>query len=133
MGLGLPIINAKMTKDILNLGRDLGLGRIADKTVHGSPATDDITEGAGKLTISFHSIDITELGMETSKELCTSGTIVNGRSVTIDGISSDRFIMAANVESRERSTEGVIDMTSNPTRVGVLGSGFKCLTNGFNR
>ena len=106
--------------------------RVADKTVHGSPATDDITEGCGK-TIRFHPVDITKLHMETSKELCTSGTIVNGRSVTIDGISSDRFIMAANVESRERSTEGVIDMTSNPTRVGVLGSGFKCLTNGFNR
>ena len=123
IGLALPIINDQVLQYILNLLGYFGLGFVADKFVHGPPFANHVHQGPGKVSISFHTVDITEFGVQSGKELCTCRTIINCWGIRVDRIGGNGFVSSCNVlECRKWSSMGIVDVSSDPSGTCILGS-----------
>jgi len=105
MGLTLPVFNDKGTKNILNLLVGFNLSPATDKLVHGTMVANIVFQSINKLLISLHSIDVCNQGLMTNKDLSTCRTIINGRGVSIYGISSHRLLMPMHIESWKSGLE----------------------------
>ena len=97
----LPIAYDQGTEDIFDTITHFSFGTVTDELVHGSPFTDVIFQGINELTICFNTISIGDKSIASHKDLGSNGSIVNSRSITEDGVSSDRLIAAFDVTSRE--------------------------------
>jgi len=77
MQFALPIIDAVSAQDFLDLVAYLHLGTVTDKFSQGSSCLDLVFQSIDELPIGFNSIDISDEGFNTNKDLGNSGTRVN--------------------------------------------------------
>ena len=75
---------------------------VTEKPRHGTTLTNAVFKGVDKLLLGLHTIDIGNKSLGTDKNLGTSFSSINSRSVGKDGISSYGFVATLHVKSRVR-------------------------------
>jgi hypothetical protein len=106
MRFTLPALDAKSTKDIKNLVTNKNLSAIADKFVRGTALDDVIFQGIDKLLVCFNTINISNLGVCTTKQDSGSRTVSNGRGVGVENITGNRLVPTRDIQRRVRGLEG---------------------------
>ncbi len=81
VGLRLPVINTIHVQDIIGFGTNFNPGTVTDQLVHSSPFPDVVLKGVGKLLLSFHAIDVSDMGLSSNINLSTGFTSKNDRSI----------------------------------------------------
>jgi hypothetical protein len=81
--LTLPIGDAKGAENIFDLVADLNLGAIADQFHWSSTSTNIILKGINKLLFRFHSLNVSNVGPSTHKNLGSGLPTINSGRVEI--------------------------------------------------
>jgi len=102
MWLTLPIRDAVGSQDFFHLITYLHLCVVADELIRCSPFSYLILKCIDKLLISLHRIHIGYKGFCANKHLCNGGSGVNGRSIRVDGICCNGFIMPMHIQCWKR-------------------------------
>ena len=71
-----------------------------DKFGRGSPETYVVFESVDELFGELHGVDVNHISVHTNENLATSATVVNGRCVTVEFVSSNWFSPLDDIQNR---------------------------------
>ena len=100
MRLTLPSGYAIDAEEFEGMSRNLDLSSIGDKFGRGSPETYVVFESVDELFGELHRIDVDHISVHINENLATSATIVDGRCVTVEFVSSNWFSPLDYIQNR---------------------------------
>ena len=90
-GFRLPIVYDQSSKHIVYSRANFSLSSIRDELTHSSTFPDVVLQAINKLLVIFHAISIGNESFSAYENLRTLRTIVDGRGVGKNCVSSNRF------------------------------------------
>ena len=100
MRLTLPSGYAIDAEEFEGTSRNLDLSSIGDEFGRGSPETYVVFESVDELFGELHRINVDHISVHTNENLATSATVVDGRCVTVEFVSSNWFSPLDYVQNR---------------------------------
>ena len=76
------------------------MSSIGDKFGRDSPETYIVFKGVDELFGELHRIDVDHISVHTNENLATSATVVDGRCVTVEFVSSNWFSPLDDIQNR---------------------------------
>ena len=112
VGLTLPGRDEQGAKDILDSLTDFDLGTVTQKALHGTTLTDIVLKRVDEFLLGLHAVNVGNEGITANKDLGHGRSVSNGWSVGIDGVRSDIFRAAGDVEGRKGRTEKLLEVSA---------------------
>jgi hypothetical protein len=128
----LPIQDAEVTQDILNLLTDFNLRTVTDELVGGTTASDIVFKGINKLALRLHTLDVSDKGGGADKDLSAGLPAIDSGCVRENSVGGDGLVTTVDIESRIRRLVTLLQNSAHG-HTGVLGGDSESAFNDVNR
>jgi hypothetical protein len=129
-GLTLPVGNMEGSEDVLNLCDSFDRGVVTEERVGASH--DAGFQGIRELLVGLHTVDVADKGGDATEELSHSGSIIDSRGVSIEGVRSDVLVALRCVDSQIRGLEPFPEDIAH-RNMSQLGGGLEGMLDDVNR